>query len=476
MRYSRLASRKLLCLVHQRHHHAVSLLEDLSQRGFIQDVTRRDALEGALHTKKQTIYAGVDPTAKSLHIGHLIPLLTLLHFHIHGHNVIPIIGGATGRVGDPSGRLVERQLADIQQVEYNVSNLTTSIQHFFKRALLYAGSRLQPDQSIPIDPPTVVNNLNWHGSFGLLDFLQKIGVHVRVNTMLNRESVSARLSAQQGLSFTEFTYQLLQAYDFYHLNKHYGCTIQVGGSDQWGNIVAGLELIGKLNAPTSRDESSWTAFGITTPLLTTSTGEKFGKSAGNAVWLDSTLTSVFDFYQYFLKVTDADVGKYLKLFTLLSTKEIDELVAAHEEQPERRLAQLRLAAEVTEMVHLGSYLPYICRLSVADAPVRIWCPTGNYANLKAEDIISAFENDPRLAKVAMQDLRETPISKLAAKHGLVSSNSASRALLASRGLYLNNQPIQDPQQRITDKDLLDKKIAILRAGKDKTLILAATDL
>ncbi|KAF8200785.1 tyrosine-tRNA ligase [Pholiota molesta] len=467
MSISRHASSKLLPFIRQRQYHAVPLLEDLSERGFIQDVTRRDALESALRSRKQTIYAGVDPTAKSLHIGHLVPLLTLLHFQLHGHNVIPIIGGATGRVGDPSGRLVERQLADIQQVESNVSNLTASIQHFFRRALLYAGTRLELEQSVYRDP-TVVNNLDWHEPFSLLHFLQKVGVHVRVNTMLNRESVSARLNAQQGLSFTEFTYQLLQAYDFYHLHKHFGCTIQVGGSDQWGNIVAGLELIGKLNAPTSSDESSLgEAFGITTPLLTTSTGEKFGKSAGNAVWLDSTLTSVFDFYQYFLKVTDADVGKYLKLFTLIPPKEIHELVAAHEEQPEKRLAQLRLAAEVTEMVHL--------KHGVVQAVTKTKLLFGSdYADLKAEDIIFAFENDPRLAKVTMQDMMDIPVGKLSAKYGLVSSNSASRTLIGSRGLYLNNRPVQDTQQKITQADLLDAKIAILRAGKDKTLILAAT--
>ncbi|KJA19890.1 hypothetical protein HYPSUDRAFT_43757 [Hypholoma sublateritium FD-334 SS-4] len=457
----------------QRQFHAatavVPLLEDLQRRGFVQDITRHDSVLGnALESKKQTIYAGVDPTAKSLHIGHLIPMLVLLHFQIHGHRVMPLIGGATGRLGDPSGRLVERQLADIKQVDNNADNLTASIQSFFNRALVYASSRLSLDQDIHARL-SVVNNLEWHQPVTLLEFLHKVGAHVRINTMLNRESVSARLSSQQGLSFTEFTYQLLQAYDFYHLNKHFGCTIQVGGSDQWGNIVAGLELIGKLGDPlTSKRPLANEAFGITTPLLTTSSGEKFGKSAGNAVWLNPTLTSVFDFYQYFLKVTDADVGKYLRLLTLMPLEEIEELVTKHNAQPEKRLAQSRLAAEVTEMVHT--------KTGVAQAVARTKLLFGSdYTSLKVEDVIMAFQDDPRLVKATLHDITKTPLSKLAAKYGLVSSNSASRTLISSRGLYLNDKTVKTAQDVIELCDLQDQKIAILRAGKGKILILVVSD-
>ncbi|CAA7261612.1 unnamed protein product [Cyclocybe aegerita] len=464
-------------------HTPLPLLEDLTQRGFIQNLTRRDALQNALQASKQTVYAGVDPTAGSLHIGHLIPLICLLHFQVRGHSIIPLvstvfvlsrnqahdekIGGATGRVGDPSGRLTERQPADIKKVEDNVVNLTSSIQLFFKRALPYARSRIQLDEAVSVEPQ-VVSNLQWHETFTLLDFLAKVGLHARVNAMMNRESVRARLDSQQGLSFTEFTYQLLQAYDFYHLHKYFECSIQVGGSDQWGNIVAGLDLISKLEPDTSHNQESSVAYGITTPLLTTSTGEKFGKSAGNAIWLDPTLTSVFDFYQYFLKVTDADVRKYLKLFTLLSNEEIQTVLETHEKSPELRVAQHRLAAEVTEMVHT--------KIGVAQAVTRTKLLFGSdYATFKAKDILSAFDQDPRLVKVPRQEILDTSAGKLAAKHGLVSSNSVSRSLISSRGLYLNNQPVEDVQYKILPEELLDGKIAILRAGKDKLLVLAASD-
>ncbi|KAF4621351.1 hypothetical protein D9613_000710 [Agrocybe pediades] len=453
----------------RQYHTPKPLLEDLTQRGFIQDVSRRDLLEQAIESRRQTVYVGVDPTARSLHIGHLIPLLCLLHFQLRGHGIVPLIGGATGRVGDPSGRLVERQLAEKEQIEANVVSLTQSIQQFFRNALSYATTRLTLPQDATTAEPRIVSNLEWHESFNLLDFLQQVGVHARVNTMLNRDSVRSRLSSQQGLSFTEFTYQLLQAYDFYHLHKHFGCTIQIGGSDQWGNIVAGLELIGKKDVNNNDlEQNPVNAFGITTPLLTTSTGEKFGKSAGNAVWLDSNLTSVFDFYQYFLKVTDADVPKYLHLFTLMSSEEIAEVLAVHDSAPEKRVAQHRLAAEVTEMVHTKS--------GVKQATVMTNLLFGSqYKDLKAEEVISAFNEDPRLVKTTIQAILTTPIAKLAAKHGLVGSNSAARNLVASRGLYLNGIAIQDAQRCASEDDLIDSGVLIIRAGKDKMMVLAATE-
>jgi len=281
-------------------------------------------------------------------------------------------------------------------------------------------------------------------------------------------SIRARLSSQQGLSFTEFTYQLLQAYDFYHLYKHHGCSIQIGGSDQWGNIIAGLELIGRLEPPLVDNQSAPVAYGITNPLLTSSSGEKFGKSAGNAIWLDSNLTSIFDFYQYFLKVTDADVEKYLKLFTLMPLNEIEELLAAHVIAPEKRRAQHRLAAEVTEMVHTKTGV-----LRATSVSKLLF--SSEYADLKFEDIITSFSDDPRLVQISKLEMLDTPIIKLASKHGLVSSTSASRVLVAARGLYLNNIPIQDLYSRIAVDDLLDHRIAVLRAGKDKILVLASTD-
>ncbi|KAF8734970.1 hypothetical protein AX14_002988 [Amanita brunnescens Koide BX004] len=296
----------------------------------------------------------------------------------------------------------------------------------------------------------------------MLDFLRTVGVHARISTMISRESVKARLNSQHGISFTEFTYQLLQAYDFYHLHKHHGCSIQIGGSDQWGNIVAGLELITKT---TTSGEEAPNVFGITTPLLTTSTGEKFGKSAGNAVWLDPSLTSIFDFYQYFVKVTDADAEKYLKMFTLLPISEIAEVIETHKSQPDKRIAQRRLAAEVTEMVHEREGLIH------AETMTKLLFDS-DYSTLRADGVIDALNGDPRLILIDEHDAFQTPLPKLVAKHGLVASNSAARALVQARGLYLNNSPIPDVHFTLTRQHLVDDGLAILRAGKDKLLVLA----
>ncbi|KAF9465038.1 hypothetical protein BDZ94DRAFT_433124 [Collybia nuda] len=441
----------------------VGLLDDLAHRGLMHDVTHRQALHAAL-ARPQSVYAGVDPTARALHIGHLLPLMTLLHFHLRGHTVIPLIGGATGRIGDPSGRLVERQPADTKQVEGNAASLTASIQRFFGRAVEYAVRRVGDHRRGP--DAVVANNLEWHERVNMLDFLQHVAIHARVNTMLNRESVRARLSSQQGLSFTEFTYQLLQAYDFYHLHKHRACSIQVGGSDQWGNILAGLDLIARLDPPAS--SHSPPAFGITTPLLTTASGDKFGKSAGNAVWLDPGMTSVFDFYQYFVKVDDADVEKYLKLFTLLSWTDITQVMQTHTTSPEKRTAQRRLAAEVTEMVHSPDGL---ARAQTLTALLFDSDPT----HLQAAHIVAALHDDPRLALVSRTELLDLPVFKLAGKYGLVASASAARNLITARGLYLNNRTVPDAQHKIDPASLIDDRVVLLRAGKDKVLVLATQE-
>ncbi|TFK75399.1 tyrosyl-tRNA synthetase [Pluteus cervinus] len=443
---------------------STDLLEELQTRGFIQDVTRPQELQSALRSKQQAVYAGVDPTAKSLHIGHLFPLMCLLHFQVRGHRIIPLIGGATGLIGDPSGRLVERQLADRKEVEANVVSLSASLDKFFQHALLYAKSRVKEDLN-DVQPPSITSNLIWHKSISMLDFLRTVGVHARINTMLNRESVRARLSSQQGLSFTEFTYQLLQAYDFYHLNRSHGCTIQIGGSDQWGNILAGLELISRSNPDQDAGNKPPEAFGITTPLLTTASGDKFGKSAGNAIWLDPILTSVFDFYQYFIRVADADVERYLNLFTLAPEDVIQEIMAEHNKQPEKRIAQRKLAAEVTELVHQTS------GVERAEALSQLLF-AADYSDLRAARLVSALEGDPRLVMLSPEEMFEFPIPKLAAKHGLVSSNSAARNLVVSRGLYLNNHPVQDATSKLDVHDLVDNRIAVIRAGKEKLLVLA----
>ncbi|KAJ3829108.1 hypothetical protein F5880DRAFT_1709319 [Lentinula raphanica] len=385
------------------------ILHALSARGFIQQVTSPTELENALRSR-QVIYCGVDPSASSLHVGNLVPLMCLLHFQLHGHTIIPLIGGATGLVGDPSGRKTERMPVNVAQVEQNVQALTESINTFFRHGLSHAKrkSRLPSVSDIASDPE-VKSNLEWHKNFTMLEFLREVGVHAR-------------------------------AYDFYHLHSTFGCTVQIGGSDQWGNIVAGLEFINRLNLSKSSEDRK--AFGITTPLLTTPSGEKFGKSAGNAIWLNSQLTSVFDFYQYFLKVQDSEVERYLKLFTFLPLSEIENVMDAHNSEPDKRTAQRRLASEEH--------------------------------TLNAKSLIEAFTGDPRMSLCEKAELTSVPVAKLASKYGLVSSSSNARQLIQSKGLYFNDHVVPDVRFTLEKSDLLDGCAVMVRAGKDKVILLATT--
>ncbi|KAJ3528669.1 hypothetical protein NM688_g7965 [Phlebia brevispora] len=439
------------------------ILTDLETRGLIQQVTSPEKLRQAIKTR-QVVYLGVDPTAKYLHVGHLLPLLCLFHFQIRGHGIIPLIGGATGLVGDPSGRNTERPLSEASVVESNVEHLVSGITDFFTGAIAYASKRLPPSDT-QITPPEIRNNLSWFKDMGLLHFLRTVGVNSRVNTMLARESVQARLSSQQGISFTEFTYQLLQAYDFYNLHKSFACSIQLGGSDQWGNILAGIDLINKLDPDPKADAAGdERVFGVTMPLLTTPSGEKFGKSAGNAVALKADITSVFDFYQFFLRAPDSHVGTYLKMFTLLPVSQIDDVMNQHERSPEMRTAQRLLACEVTELVH-GEQA-----VNRAQAASRVLFDR-DYSSVKSEDVLAALKGDPRLQFCEPSELQDTPIAKLASKYKLVGSNSAAKQLVASKGLYINNVAVHDYQQTIQQSDLIDGRLVILRSGSQKQLVL-----
>ncbi|EPT05031.1 hypothetical protein FOMPIDRAFT_1139959 [Fomitopsis schrenkii] len=452
------------CAPTRSFHFRADLLEDLKARGLVADVTRAEQLHQELKRQPQVIYAGVDPTAKYLHVGHLLPLLCLLHFQLRGHKVISLIGGATGLIGDPSGRSTERPLAEASLVEDNVRSLSDAIQRFFTGALSYAHERLPPSEA-QISPPDVRNNLHWFKDMGLLEFLRSVGIHHRVNNMMARESVKARLASQQGISFTEFTYQLLQSYDFLRLHKDAGCNIQLGGSDQWGNIVAGIDLINHVNSASGAGTRSDKGYGIVTPLLTTATGEKFGKSAGNAVSLDESVTNVFDFYQFFLRTSDADVGRYLKMFTLLPVDQIDEVMATHERAPEMRTAQRLLAAEVTEMIHGKDGV----RKAFAATSVLY----GNdFATVKASDVVDALDGLPVLHMLDPDEMFSTPVPKLAVRCGITASNGAARQLVAAKGLYVNNQPVLDTQLKVTANDLIDGRLIILRAGKQKQAVVA----
>ncbi|OBZ66999.1 Tyrosine--tRNA ligase, mitochondrial [Grifola frondosa] len=451
------------CGQRRRYHVQLDVIDDLKSRGLIADITRPIQLREEIESKSQSIYVGIDPTAKSLHVGHLLPLLCLFHFQLRGHQIIPLIGGATGLIGDPSGRSTERPLSERTKIEYNVSQLTLGVTRFFERALRYAYRRLDCSM-FEILPPTVQNNLQWLESLNLLEFLRTVGFHSRVNTMIARESVQARLASQQGISFTEFTYQLLQAYDFFTLHKHLGCTIQVGGSDQWGNIIAGIELINRVNAGLGVDEAKIEkGFGITTPLLTTASGEKFGKSAGNAVSLNEQETSVFEFDS--IRTPDADVGRYLKMFTLLPPSKIDSVIESHAKSPEARSAQRLLAQEITELVHDED------GVRRAETATKILYER-DFATAKADDVVVALNGNPVLHRLEVSEAIDIPITKLAVKCHLAPSNNAARQLASAKGLYVNNHPVADVNQKLVPADLIDGRLVILRAGSQKVAVVA----
>ncbi|KAG6375378.1 hypothetical protein JVT61DRAFT_2934 [Boletus reticuloceps] len=430
--------------------------------------TRPDELIKHLE-QPRTVYLGIDPTAKSLHAGHLLPLMCLLHFQLRGNNVIALIGGATGLVGDPSGRMTERQLAEETQIELNTPKLTQAIQKLFSSAATYAKDR--PISSI-VHPTPIASPQQ--------PLMAERRQPARFST------VKTRMSTQQGISFTEFTYQLLQGYDFYELSRTHGCTIQVGGSDQWGNILSGVELINKIERTTlcSEDAAKEKGFALTTPLLTTSRGEKFGKSAGNAIWLEHDMTSYLDFYQFFMRTSDSDVEKYLKLFTLLPVEEISSVVHDHQASPEHRIAQKLLAEEVTLMVHgrqssscrafLPQLKPFLLLedgLDAARIATQVLFGT-DYTTLKAEQIIKSLTGDPRLVFCTEEEMFTTSLPNLVANHKLASSKSAARQLAQAGGLYLNNKAQRDPRFLLTRGVLIDGKVAIVRTGKDNHRILA----
>ncbi|GAA5936354.1 hypothetical protein JCM10213_000291, partial [Rhodosporidiobolus nylandii] len=338
-----------------------NVIRELESRGMLSELTSRAARTHV--DKPTTVYLGVDPSARSLHVGNLLALIGLLHFRLQGHNAVSLIGGATGAIGDPSGRSTERNALAPETLAANVDAITKQLTTFLDRGVAFAQSRTRRrDGKVEEEKAEgsirIVNNMDWLGGVSLLEFLSTVGKMARVSTMLSRESVKSRLDSSSGLSFTEFSYQLLQAYDFLRLHRDLGCTMQLGGSDQLGNIVSGVDMIRRDNFLRSGKAEEGEAakgddpaFGLTFPLLTTASGEKFGKSAGNAIWLDPSMTSPFELYQFFLRTTDEEVEKYLKIFTFIRVVELEGIMHDHKAQPKNRIAQKVLAAEATELIH-----------------------------------------------------------------------------------------------------------------------------
>ncbi len=412
----------------------MNLLDDLDRRGAIDQVTDRDALDKLLSQPRQAIYIGFDPTADSLHVGSLVPALMLARFQRAGHCPIVLVGGSTGMIGDPSGRTAERQLMTPEIVVANCQGIRRQLERFVS----FEGD----------NAAIMVNNYDWTGGVSYLDFLRDIGKHFTVNYMLAKESVRRRLEDREhGISYTEFSYMLLQAFDFLQLYDAHSCKIQAGGSDQWGNITAGIELIRRMRAEQ--------AFGITFPLLATSSGEKFGKSAGNAVWLDKNKTSPYQFYQYWINTDDRDVERFLKLFTFLEITEIAELCS---KPPELRVAQKKLAEEVTRIVHGEEALVQASKASNVLFGEEI-------GGLKDRDLAEIFADVPSFIVEAASLASGLRVTDAMVRSGAAKSKGDATRLIAGGGVYLNNRRVSAPDAQLRWQDLASETMFVLRVGK-----------
>ena len=418
------------------------LLDDLKWRGLIAQTTDEVELRKAL-AKSITLYVGFDPTAPSIHVGNLVVLFVLRRFQLAGHNPLPLVGGATGLVGDPSGKNEERTLNTTEVVGQWVDRIKGQLSKFM-------------DFDTSKNPAVMVNNLDWTAPMSAIEFLRDIGKHFSVNQMLNKDAVSARLE-KDGISYTEFSYQVLQSMDYLELFRRYNCTLQIGGSDQWGNITAGLDLI--------RRVESASAHALTVPLLTKADGTKFGKTAGGSVWLDPEMTSPYAFFQYWLNSDDKDVINFLKVFSFKSRAEIEALESAHSANPGAREAHRELARELTSLVHSPDIAVRV------EEAARALFGQGDLATLDEATLTSALAELPR-TRIASGDEIPTWVDLLAAT-GVVDSKSAARRIVKEGGAYLNNEKVVGEDFRLQKTDFLCGKYAVLRKGKRD---LAAVEL
>ena len=409
--------------------------------------------EELLDKEKVTAYVGFDPTADSLHIGHLCGIMILRHFQRHGHKPLALIGGATGMIGDPSGKSTERNLLDEDTLRHNQESIKKQLAKF-----------LDFDSDLP-NKAELVNNYDWIKDFTFLDFARTVGKHITVNYMMAKESVQKRLNgeARDGLSFTEFTYQLLQGYDFLYLYEHKNCKLQMGGSDQWGNITTGAELIRRTNGGE--------VFALTCPLITKADGTKFGKTEGGNVWLDPGYTSPYKFYQFWLNVSDEDAARYIKVFTSLGLEEIESLIAKHAEAPHMRLLQKRLAEEVTVMVH--SRQDY--EMAVEASNILFGNATSEALKKLDEDtLLAVFEGVP-MFEVSRDELAGgvKAVDLLVEKAAVFPSKGEMRKLVQGGGVSLNKEKLASFDQMITSADLLNGKYLIVQKGKKNYYLVIA---
>ncbi|OFV91028.1 MAG: tyrosine--tRNA ligase [Acidobacteria bacterium RIFCSPLOWO2_12_FULL_65_11] len=413
-----------------------SLFDELTWRGMVYDAT-----EGArelLAAERVTAYIGFDPTASSLHVGSLLTVMGLARLQRFGHAPIAIVGGGTGMIGDPSGKSQERVLLSVDQINENVAGVRHQLERFL-------------DFGSATNAARVVNNVDWLGTIDLLSFLRDVGKHFTVNYMLQKESVSRRLDSEEGISFTEFSYVVLQAYDFLQVFDRFGCVLQMGGSDQWGNITAGIDLIRKLRAKK--------AHGLIWPLMKTAAGTKFGKTEVGTIWLDPARTSPFRFYQFWLNTDDRDVVAYLKYFTFLDRQAIDALETATQAAPEKREAQRVLAHEVTGLVHGTAH---VSRAEHASSVLF----GEDIATLDADDVLAVFEDVPSTELPADVFAGEgLGLVELVARVELAPSKGEARRLVQSGGIYVNNRRASDPQARVTRDQAIGGRLFVLRKGQ-----------
>ena len=432
---------------------ANALVEELRWRGMVHDIM--PGTEEQLDKEMTTAYIGFDPTSDSLHIGSLVPIILLVHLEKAGHKPIALVGGATGMIGDPSGKSDERNLLDEATLNHNVAGIKSVL------------SRFLDFNSTEKNAPVLVNNYDWMKNFSFIDFARDVGKRITVNYMMAKDSVKKRFSGEEGsvgMSFTEFTYQLIQGYDFYHLHKTMDCKLQMGGSDQWGNITTGTELVRRMNV----GDDTAKAYAMTCPLITKADGSKFGKSEGGNVWLDADKTSVYKFYQFWLNTTDEDAEKYIKIFTFLDKDTIDTLIAEHKENPGFRALQKKLAEEVTTFVHTKEEYENAVKASQILFSKDF---KNDIKQLNESLFLDVFEGVPQ-AEVSKDkiDAGLDMIAALSAETNFLASNGEARRALKENSVAVNKDKVGE-DYTITTEDLINDKYVVINRGKKKTFII-----